>query len=166
LNDLDFCKEQFESVLKEASIYADKDNTTKKEFILRVKIKAEILFELEHRPKTELASFIWNKLDSIDFSVARPWFEKCFTDNEKQNYSHKFSTEHFLPTDNNDIEKNPITGQLKINGVPDEQKGKTLEPKDTVEEIKDEYTDLLNLISTTASKLQVTIDAIVQRYPT
>ncbi len=168
---MEFLRKQIESILGEASRYADKDNTTKKEFILRIKEKIERLFELEERPKAELASYIWNKLDNIQFSVGRPYFESCFTSDEKQNYSHKFSTEHFLPTDNNEIERNPISGQLRINNViyspdlPDEQKPKVLEPKETTEEIKDEYTNLLHLISTTASKLQVTIDAIIQRYP-
>jgi len=50
MKDLDFIREQLDGVLKEASKYADKDNETKKEFVLRVKDKAKKLFELENTP--------------------------------------------------------------------------------------------------------------------
>lgn len=169
MNDLLFIQQELESTLKEASKYAQKDNETKKDFILRIKEKVVRLFELEGTPMTRLASFIYNKLKDIEFEIARPWFESCFTDDEKRNYSDKFSTEHFVENKEG-ILTNPITGQIKINDVtyspdlPSQVKPKTLSEETVDERPKNKYTDLLNLISDTASKLQVTADAINQRF--
>ena len=167
--DVIFVKNELDKVLKEAEKYAQKDNETKKEFILRVKEKVRTLFRIEVRPVSELASYIWNLLDKINFSIARPWYESCFNDEEKRNYSTKFSTEHFIE-ESNGIERNPVTGQIRLNGVvyspdlPSEVKPKTLEPKEITSPIKDKYTDLLNLIKDTFSKGETTVDAIIQRY--
>lgn len=168
MNDLEFIKKELDSTLNEASKYAQKDNETKKEFVLRVKEKALKLFELEGIPLTRLASFIWTKLDDIQFTIAKPWFERCFTENEKRNYSNMFSTEHFVENKEG-ILTNPITGQIKINEVtyspdlPSEVKPKTLHA-DEEEGPKNKYTDLLNLIGLTADKLGVACDAVVQRF--
>ena len=167
--DLEFIQKELDSTLNEASKYAQKDNETKKEFVLRVKEKALKLFELEGTPITRLASFIWTKLDNIKFTIAKSWFEGCFTDDEKRNYSDKFSTEHFIENKEG-ILTNPITGQIRINDVtyspdlPSEVKPKTLHIEDVDERPKNKYTDLLNLIGQTADKLGVTCDAIVQRF--
>ena len=169
MNDLEFVRDQLAKVLLEASKYAEKDNETKKEFILRVKEKTERIFEYEQRPKAELASFIWNVLDRIEFHISRAHFYACFTDEEKGNYSDKFSTEHFIEREDG-LLINPTTGQIKVNDVtyspdlPSEVKPKTMETKETTEPTKNKYTDLLNLIGDTASKLEVTVDAILQRY--
>jgi len=168
MHDLEFIKTELNKVLNEASKYADKDNETKKEFVLRVKDKVEKLFELENRPEAELASYIWNKLDIIQFSINHSWFEKCFTDNQKRNYSDKYSTTHFI--DKEGILTNPTTGQIKINDItyspdlPSEVKPKTMREESVDERPKNKYTDLLNIIGDTANKLAVTCDAIVQRF--
>ena len=153
MEDLDFVISQLNDVLADASKYATKDNESKKSYVLLLKEKAIMVFDVQKRPHTELASYIWNKLDEIQFSVAKPWFEKCFTDNEKRTYSDKFSTEHFIDTgDNIGLSKNPISGQLKLNGVtyspdlPSETKPKTLsKPEEELRPTKNKYTDLLNL---------------------
>lgn len=169
MDDLKFIQQELESTLKEASKYAQKDNETKKEFVYRIKEKALRMFELEGTPMTRLASFIWTKLDDIQFAIARSWFESCFTDDEKRNYSSKFSSEHFVENAEG-ILTNPITGQIKINDVtyspdlPSQVKPKTLSEESVDERPKNKYTDLLNLISDTATKLQVTADAIIQRF--
>ena len=171
MNDLEFVRSEFNSVLREASKYAEKDNETKKQFVLRVKEKALILFEQEKTPITTLAAFIWGQLDKIQFSIAKPWFEACFTDDEKRNYSNKFSSEHFTIDFLDGVLKNPITGQVKIDDIiyspdlPSEVKPKSIFTLDSIPpQTKNKYTDLLNLIGDTASKLEVTVDAIVQRY--
>src|SRR3990167_1991590 len=167
--DLEFIKKELDSTLNEASKYAQKDNETKKEFVLRVKEKALKLFELEGTPLTRLASFIWNKLEEIKFTIHKTWFEGCFTDDEKRNYSNKYSTVNFIENKEG-ILTNPITGQIRINDVtyspdlPSEVKPKTLHTEDVDERPKNKYTDLLNLISQTADKLGLTCDAIVQRF--
>ena len=172
MDDLAFVRNELEKVLTEANAYAYKDNETKKEFLLRVKEKTKILFSVEKRSEAELASFIWNKLEAIQFSVQHSWFEKCFTDDEKRNYSHKYSTTHFI--ENKDgVLTNPTTGQIKINDItysPDlpreEGHDKSLSKPDEGQQpsTKNKYTDLLNLIGDTASKLQTSCDAIVQRF--
>ena len=118
----------------------------------------------------ELASFISTKLDNIQFTINHSWFEKCFTENEKRNYSSKYATIQFIPTDTPEIERNITTGQIKFNDIvyspdlPSIANPNTLETKDTPEPTKNKYTDLINLIGDTATKLQTTCDAILERY--
>ena len=170
MNDLEFVRSEFDIVLREASKYADKDNVTKKEYILRLKEKAVILFHQEKRPLAELASFIWKKLEDVEFSIHRSHFYLYFNDQEKGNYSNKFNIEQFIETDREGVLKNPQTGQVQIDDVtyspdlPSEAKPKTMEVSDAPEPTKNVHIDLLNLIGDTAGKLQVTVDAIVQRY--
>ena len=168
--DLEFIQKELDSTLNEAAKYAQKDNETKKEFVLRVKEKALKLFELQKRPVSELASFIWNKLEEVEFSINRAGFSRCFKENEKRNYSDMYTSTHFIENKEG-ILTNPITGQIRINDVtyspdlPSEVKPKTLHVEDDVDERpKNKYTDLLNLIGQTADKLGVTCDAIVQRF--
>ncbi len=170
MNDLQFIQTQIADIMKESSLYADKDNSTKKEFVLRLKEKVEKLFELESRPIAGLASYIWNKLDDIGFSISSTHFyEDCFTEEEKGNYSSKYGTVQFIDSGDG-VKTNPQTGQIQLNGVtyspdlPSEVKGKTMRPEIENEVTHNKYTDLLRLIGDSASKLQVTVDAILQRY--
>ena len=169
MNDVEFIVNEIDKIMKEAHKYADKNNTTKKEFVLRLKEKTIKYFELIETPIATLASYMWTGLDNIGFSIARSHFYDCFTDDEKGNYSDKFSTEHFIEREDG-LLVNPTTGQIKVNDVtyspdlPSEVKPKTLDKPDVSYATKNSNTDLLNLIGETASKLQVTVDAIVQRY--
>ena len=63
MNDLEFIQTQIADIMKESSLYADKDNSTKKEFIIRLKEKVSKLFELENRAISEIASFIAKKIE-------------------------------------------------------------------------------------------------------
>lgn len=170
MNDIEFICVEIDKIMKEAHKYADKDNETKKEFINRLKEKTIKYFELTNVPIATLASYIWGGLEKIEFSMSRSHFYDCFTDDEKGNYSDKFGTEHFIGNHEDSVKTNPVTGQIKYHNVtyspdlPSEVKPKTMEVTDAPEPTKDKYTDLLNLIGDTASKLQVTVDAIEQRY--
>ena len=170
MNDIEFVRKQLDDVLDEAFKYAEKDNETKKEFILRLKEKAIILFEQEQRAFTELASYIWGRLENIQFTINRSWYELCFSEFEKQNYNLKYATTQFIKNDDG-LLVNPSTGQIKVNDItyspdlPSEAKPKTLKAEqEAVSSTKDKYTDLLKLIGETFSRGQVTIDAILQRY--
>jgi len=170
LKDLDFIREQLNGVLKEASKYADQDNETKKEFVIRVKEKAKKLFELENTPLTGLSSYIWNKFDDIQFTINERYFYTLFNETEKGKYSSNCATTVFIEKDG--ILTNPVTGQIKINDItfspdsPSDVKPKLLGKSDeTIDEpFENKYTDLLNLISDTANKLSVTCDAIKQKF--
>ena len=168
--DIKFLNDQVDSILGEASRYIDKDTTTKKEYILRLKEKIVTLFEMTKRPMPELASYISTKLKDIGFQVADSWFYELFNDGEKANYPEHFSTEIFI--DKGGVLTNPTTGQIRINDVtyspdtPSEGKPKTLksDQKEAASNTKNKYIELLNLIGETANRLNVTCDAIVQRY--
>ena len=170
MKDEEFIRTEIKKVLSEASLYADKDNSTKKEFILRLKDKVLTLFEILKKPKAELASFIWNKLEDIQFSINQSWFEKWFTEDEKRNYYPMYATTQFIETDREGVFKNPQTAQIKIDEItyspdlPSEAKPKTMRPEVEDEVVHNKYTDLLRLIGDSASKLEVTVDAILQRY--
>ncbi len=168
--DIKFLNDQVDSILGEASRYIDKDTTTKKEYILRLKEKVVTLFELTDRPMPDLASYISTKLKDIGFQVADSWFYELFNEGEKANYPEHFSTEIFIEKEG--VMTNPSTGQIRINDVtyspdtPSEVKPKTLkgpEESNTLD-TKNSYLELLKLIAETSSKLNVTTDAIIQRY--
>ncbi len=167
--DIKFLNDQVDSILGEASRYIDKDTTTKKEYILRLKEKIITLFEMTKRPMPELASYISTKLSDIGFQVADSWFYELFNEGEKANYPPHFSTEIFIDKDG--IQTNPTTGQIRIKDViyspdtPSEVKTKTLKaPDETTLGNTNKYIELLKLIGETANRLNVTCDAIVQRY--
>lgn len=169
--DIKFLNDQVDSILGEASRYIDKDITTKKEYILRLKEKIITLFEMTKRPMPELASYISTKLSDIGFQVADSWFYTLFNEGEKANYPAHFSTEIFSKWIDR-VEKNVTTGQIKIDNIiyspdtPSEVKTKTLkgESDETTLDNTNKYIELLKLIGETANRLNVTCDAIIQRY--
>jgi len=162
---------QIESTLKEASKYADKDNSTKKEFVLRLKDKVLKLFELENRPIIELASYIWNKLKDVRFSIYESQFYSYFTDDEKGNYSGKFTIEDFIETEIPGVLRGVDSGLLKINGVTytpliaeEKESTKTAKTEEGIIYKKDRYTDCFNRIIKTCNELNSACNSILTKY--
>jgi len=87
LSDVEFAKAEYQKVIKEAADYAQQDTETKKSFVLRLKEKAVIVFDVEKRNISDLSSFIWNELSKYDFTYPRSHFYELFSDPEKGNYS-------------------------------------------------------------------------------
>ena len=86
-SDSDFAKKQYEAILKEAAQYAQKDIETKKAFVLRLKEKATVMFEVEKRDLHELALYMWNELIRYSFTYHKGEFYKLFSTDEKGNYT-------------------------------------------------------------------------------
>lgn len=122
---------------------------------------------------SNISSYLYTELNKIGLEVSDRWIQKVLPANYKQNYSQsEHPSEYIEPiwetisTKGDLIEKNQF-GQYKINNHLQQDKivkPKTLSEESVDERPKNKYTDLLNLISDSASKLQVTADAIIQRF--
>lgn len=142
--DLQYLQQEYDRVKEEALNYADKDIATKKEFILRLKVKAQLLFEAEERNTSELASYIWNDLTSYGFTIAKSYYSELFTENEKRNYSEKFGTEHIHEFRNVDGIEKCLCTAVKIDGIIYEQTKEEEKKEETRVTIKEKPDPLVN----------------------
>ena len=84
--DLAFVRDEYNKIKSEATEYAVKDNQTKKQYILRLKEKAVVVFQIEERPMTELSSYMWNELSKYHFTYPESHWSELFKESEKRNY--------------------------------------------------------------------------------
>jgi len=172
VNDIEFIVTEIDKIMKEAYKYADKDNTTKKEFVIRLKEKTITYFELIHTPIAHLASYMRGGLDKIGFSISNSHFYDCFTDEEKGNYSGKFGSEQFIESNTPGVLKSVDSPRIKIDDVTyvpeikEEGRSKTAQTDDDEPVVYkiDDYTDCLNRIAKSCSELYSSCQSILKKY--
>lgn len=134
--DLEFARNEYNKIKLEAISYSHKDNETKKEFILRLKDKAKIIFEYEERDLHGLSVFIFEDLNAYKFSIDTKYYSTLFSDDEKRKYIKSGVTPDHEHIFNDVVEGNPACecGAVQLQGYV-----YTIEPEQpkTTKEIKD-----------------------------